>query len=206
MEKNRKITECYKEIDHRIKNNLNLISSILGLQILNLDQNLEDKSIEILSKSKLRIDVISLVHDALCDSGDFTLIDFKKYLKNLVKLISKIYDHNFIVDINCEKIFFDVDIMLNLGMIISELFINSFEHSSLSDKNINKIQISLEKKSNYYKFVYHEEGDCHVDIDKIKKSDKLGMRLIQLNLMKIAGEMKVENLNGLCFTIEFGVI
>jgi len=193
----------YNEIHHRIKNNLNMIASILGLQILNLDKNNPQDVKEILTNSKLRIEVVAMIHESLYQYNNGEDIDFREYTKKLTELILRTYNQDILVKINTEVPILHEDTMLRLGIIINELLTNSIKHSFSKSKQKKCIKIGLEKKDKFYIFTYRNPYNIEADLDKILHSDTLGIKLINLTVKQMKGEMNVEQKNGLKFTITF---
>ncbi len=89
------------EIHHRIKNNLNMIASIIGLQILNLEKTNFHDTKEILLNSKLRIEVVAMIHESLYQHKGEN-INFKEYTRKLTSLILNTYNKDVLVKINTQ--------------------------------------------------------------------------------------------------------
>ena len=195
----------YNEIHHRIKNNLNMVASIIGLQILNLEKTDTQDTKEVLLNSKLRIEVVAMIHESLYQHNQEEDIDFKEYTKKLTKLILQTYNQDVLVKINTEIPILQEDIMLRLGIIINELLTNSIKHSFSKSNQKKCIKIGLEKKDKHYIFTYRNPYNVHADLDKILHSDTLGIKLIELTVKQMKGHLEVEQKNGLLFTIEFEV-
>ena len=193
----------YNEIHHRIKNNLNMIASILGLQILNLDNKKPQDIKEILTNSKLRIEVVAMIHESLYQYNNGQDIDFKEYTKKLTELILRTYDQDILIKINTKVPILHEDTMLRLGIIINELLTNSIKHSFSKNNQKKCIKIGLEKKEKFYIFTYRNPYNIKADLDKILHSDTLGIKLINLTVKQIKGKMSVEQKNGLKFTVTF---
>ncbi len=190
------------EIDHRIKNNLNMISSILGLQILNLKNGSNESAEDILLKSKLRIEALAMVHNALDSSEDIIEVNFTKYVNNLSSLLMSTFCKNIAIKIDASDIYFNANTMLKLGLIFNELLTNSLKHA-LPFKGIKSINIILRKKRSYYTLIYKEEGGKFVNIQKIRKSKTLGIKLISLLLKEMNATMNIFQKDGLAFQIQF---
>jgi two-component sensor histidine kinase len=193
----------YNEIHHRIKNNLNMIASILGLQILNLEKKNPQDIKEILTNSKLRIEVVAMIHESLYQYNNGEDINFKEYTRKLTELILRTYNQNVLVKINTEVPILHEDTMLRLGIIINELLTNSIKHSFSKSKKKKSIKIELIKSDECYIFTYHNPFNIHADLDKILHSETLGIKLINLTVKQMKGAMRVEQKNGLKFTITF---
>lgn len=203
-ENQRKAT-ILKEIHHRIKNNLNMIASIIGLQILNLEKTTPQNTKEILTKSKLRIEVVAMIHQSLYHQQNLEEINFKNYTKELVNLILRTYDQKVHIDIDSNVQLLPEDSMLRLGIIINELLTNSIKHSFPESTQKNHIQISLMKQEDIYTFKYHNPFNIQADIQKILHSETLGIKLIKLTVKQMDAVLNVEQNGGLVFTITFKI-
>ncbi len=193
------------EIHHRIKNNLNMVASIIGLQILNLEKTDTQDTKEVLLNSKLRIEVVAMIHESLYQYNQEENIDFKEYTKKLTKLILQTYNQDVLVKINTKIPILQEDIMLRLGIIINELLTNSIKHSFSKTDKKKCIKIGLEKKEKKYIFTYRNPYNVHANLDKILHSDTLGIKLIKLTVKQMKGHLAVEQKNGLLFTITFKI-
>ena len=193
----------YNEIHHRIKNNLNMIASILGLQILNLENKNPHDVKEILINSKLRIEVVAMIHESLYQYNNGEDIDFKEYTKKLTHLILNTYNQNVLVKINTQVAILHEDTMLRLGIIINELLTNSIKHSFSKSHQKKCIKIGLVEKSGEYIFTYRNPYNIEADLEKILHSDTLGIKLINLTVKQMGGVMQVEQKKGLKFSIIF---
>ncbi len=199
---NEKNVMLLKEIHHRIKNNLNVIASIFGLQILNLQKGVSKSAEEVLKDNKMRIEAIAMIHESLYQSYDIGKVSFEEYGQNLTDLINKTYNRNISVDIDSDHITLPIETMFRLGIILNELFTNSIKHA-FEPEDEEQVWITLSKKEDYFHFVYHESRNVNMDIEKILNSKTLGMRLIQLTVKQMGGELDIIHNRGLIFTINF---
>jgi PAS domain S-box-containing protein len=131
-----------KEISHRIKNNLQIVSCLLDLQA----EKFSDREvIEAFRESENRIQSMSLIHQELCESGKLDSLDFSSYLSKLIEDLTRVYDtenHKVLVTMNIRSIFLGVDTAVPLGIVINELFTNSLKYA-FSEESCGKICISL---------------------------------------------------------------
>jgi two-component sensor histidine kinase len=192
-------------LHHRIKNSLNTISSILGLQINSLDSSIEKDPKEILKNSKRRIETIAMNHDSLCNNLEMGRVEFKQYVKDLTDMINDSYGRNISVEIDSHNIFLSMDMMFFVGLIVGELFTNSIKYAFKNDMSSDQVIISFSKDNNRFLFVYHEYCDKKIDIKKILESQALGLRLVKLTVKQLDGTFEVAQDNGLIFTIEFHI-
>ncbi len=192
-----------KEIHHRIKNNLNKTSSLIGLQMMQMEQEGEAQGREVLQKSKLRIEAMAMVHDVLYKSNDFEKIDFEAYIRNLTQLINQMYGKNRPVEIHSGDICLPLEIMMKIGLIINELLTNSIKHAGTNTHEEAGLLITLNREHNHCVLMYHQQSNQSVDMDTLEKSNTLGMKLIGLTIEEMDGEMKISNGDGLKFVIHF---
>lgn len=174
-----------KEIHHRVKNNFQMIISLLQMQAenegyLNVENFLVEATNRILS--------ISIVHENLYEGDELDKISFKEYINKLI-LNSKeaLIDKNklCIFDIDINDIIFDLNTTIPLGLIINELIINSIKHSKDNDTII--ISISLEKKGNINVLSY---SDNNIAITEGEKRG-FGTELIELLTLQLSGELEI---------------
>jgi len=200
---NRQKEILLKEIHHRIKNNLNKISSMIGLQMLIIENGKIEDTEEVLRKSKLRIEAMAMVHDALYRTNNFEKIRFEKYIKNLTQLINQTYGKNIPIEIRSDDIYLPLEVMMKIGLIINELLTNSIKHATPNTNEGPTLLITLRIDQNNCILIYHQKSKQPVDIDTLEKSNTLGMRLIRLTIKEMDGEMKISNGSGLKFVIHF---
>lgn len=190
-----------KEVHHRVKNNLNVISSIIGLQTNTLD----GKEQEELLKSKSRIESIAIVHEMLYKDENFESINITSYIKRLSQLLLGMYGANKDIKI---KIKSDIDtiplnIMVQLGIMINELLTNSIKYAFIDYHG--EISIEISHKNNEYLFTYSDNGIGHPAPEELKKSKSLGIKLIFLTTKQLKGNVEITSPKGLKYDIRFKV-
>jgi PAS domain S-box-containing protein len=193
-----------KEVHHRVKNNLQIISSLLNLQATSkLNKSVE----EILKDSQSRIYSIALLHEKLYNSEDFSNIDHKEYLRSLINnllvtfrgvsgRISIFYD---IADIKL-----NINTLLLLGMIISELISNSLKHA-YPEGTEGEIKIALKTDVNK-KIISLEVADNGIGLPENiqpKKQDTLGLMLVHSLGDQLGADINISNNGGTKFSFIF---
>ncbi len=186
-----------REIHHRVKNNLQIILSMLRLQ-----RNLVHGSKEILD-AEARIRTIALIHEELYSSHDLTAINLSNYLKNLLRFLMEVYrspETAVDIKIHLPEVSVDIDRAIPCALIITELVSNAMKHAfpgrsrgiiELSGKTA-ETELSLTVKDNGTGY-YPEEG---------KDSGSLGMNLISSLTSQLSGTLRTENTPGYTATLK----
>ena len=216
-----------KEIHHRIKNNLQVISSLLDLQAEKFRDRENVENSEVLSafgESQDRVMSIALIHEELHEGRGTDTLNFSPYLERLVKNLFHTYRlGNASTSLNIEleeNIFFDMDIAVPLGIIINELVSNSLKYA-FPDNDKGKIQIKLyrEKPAEYtgntpknkkegfkemnYVLSVSDNGVGMPEGFNLGNPDTLGIQLVMILVDQLGGELKLKRDNGTDFTIRF---
>jgi two-component sensor histidine kinase len=184
----------FKEVHHRVKNNFQLISSILNLHINSID---DEKVTEELREAKNRILSMALVHEKLYKSENLEQIDFKEYLENLIEDLKKSNEvENLQINLNIENLRLNIQQSIHLGLIFNELITNSIKHGfkNLPADYFKKIKITIERISeDKWKATYEDNGLGLPDNFDLTKMDSLGINLIQLLVTQLHGELTFIN-------------
>ena len=192
-----------KEVHHRVKNNLQLIISLLNIQVLN-DKN---TSVDVfLEKSQSRIQSISLIHENLYQSDLIDNINFKSYLENLIQSILDIHVDNLEdieININDFDVEFNIETAIPLGLIINEILINAFKHAFVKDQSQSKvIQISIVKLNDYDFELKIFDNGIGFDGSNISKTS-VGLELVSLLILQLKGKINRINDGGTLYIIQF---
>lgn len=201
---NRQKETLLKEIHHRIKNNLNKMSSALGLQILRLQQGHTTSPEEILRGNKLRIEAMSLVHEALYRSEDIANVDVGEYIRKVLDLIERTYERQIRVEIDTIPVFLPTEKILRLGTILNELYTNTIKHTDADNPQIG-VEIILSRTEDTCMLRYVQKGNNQeIDTAALTTSPGLGMMLIQLSAEEMDGTFHIETLEkSLVFSLTF---
>ena len=194
-----------REIHHRVKNNLQVISSLLNLQA---DKAKDTKYNEIISESINRINSMSLIHNLLYQSENLSKINFEKYVPQLCDSLLSIYNLperkiNVVYDI--ENIELKIDTAIPCGLIINELVSNSLKHAFPSVLK-GYINISIMKRnSGTIQLSVHDNGIGLPEDMEIKKTNSLGLQLVSLLTKQLNGNLTIKSVNGTIVIITFKV-
>lgn len=190
-----------KEIHHRVKNNLQIVSSILNLQC-NYETNKE--VITSLKEAQSRILTIALLHSRLYDSTISEDIDLFYYIQGILSQLKASYNSvqksiNF--ELIAEQIITNIDTAIYCGLIINELVTNSFKHSFDTKRgNIVFIEITKDNQGNIV-FDISDNGVGIIKNTKLDKPDSLGMEIIIGLVQRMKGELKSNLQKGNAFRI-----
>ena len=191
-----------KEIHHRVKNNLMIISSLLNLQ----SRYIEDEvSKNIFKESQNRTRSMALIHERLYQSTDLKRIDFGDYIRTLSNDLYNTYvlDRNLIkLNVEVGEIMLDIDISIPLGLIINELVTNCLKHAIPVGKS-GEINIQFQTLDNKYQLEVKDDGIGFPENIDYKNTDSLGLRLVTSLTEQIDGEIELNNMSGTSFKITF---
>ncbi|MBD3233264.1 MAG: PAS domain-containing protein, partial [candidate division Zixibacteria bacterium] len=191
-----------KEIYHRVKNNLQVISSLFDLQLNHIR---DDKARSVIKTNQNRIGLMAIIHEQLYQSPDLSMISFPEYIRNLVMSLFESYgvDYDKVsFEVGGDDVYLSIDAAIPCGLIINELVTNSLKHAfPQEDRGVISIEISaIDDK---YLLTVSDNGigiPEHIDL---KKSRSLGWQLISLLVDQLNGNIRKLPEKGATFRIEF---
>jgi two-component sensor histidine kinase len=191
-----------KEIHHRVKNNLQVISSILNLQSSFVK---DKKTLEILEESRNRIRSMAIIHENLYQTTNFSSIDFSSYLENLCSnLISSYHLYSGAVQLHTEleKVELVLDQAIPCGLLVNELITNSLKYAFPEGRS-GEISVQLFEKNNRINLRIGDDGIGMPEDYDILNSDTLGLQLVSTLVEQLDGEIHVDNSKGIKYLITF---
>ena len=192
-----------KEIHHRVKNNMEIISSLLAMQ---LRRAKDDEVKYILKQSKSRIGTMALVHEFLYLGENLAHINLKNYIKRLIEDIKELYISNntkLDVDLDIDQLIFSTNRCIQIGMLIHELSVNSLKHAFKEGKN-NLLCIHIRNYDNNIYMTIRDNGEGIQNINSLYKTDSIGMQLIHSIVEdQLDGTIEFRNNRGLECNIIF---
>jgi two-component sensor histidine kinase len=194
-------TILLKEIHHRVKNNLQLINSILTLQMY---YGQDDKLTTLLTGLQARIRTIALIHEKLYQTDNPSELNVCYFLKDLKSILIQVYDLNTdLITFNCdiEEIVLETDIVLQLGLITNELITNSIKYAFPNGKG--EILISFKNLGNKYELLIKDDGVGISGDPNLKKPETMGSQLLETLIEQINGTSKINTRNGTEYIISF---
>lgn len=192
-----------REIHHRVKNNMQLISSMLRLQSKYIS---DKKDIEIFEDCRARIKSMALIHEKLYKSKDLSHIDFKLYIRDLAKELYRSYvvDKSIIeLNIDVENVFLGIDTAIPCGLIINELISNSLKHA-FPEGIKGEISITFRLVDNYDLELIVSDNGIGLPKDlNLQNTGSLGLELVNTLANQVDGELEVNRTGGTRFKIKF---
>ncbi|WP_410509350.1 PAS domain-containing protein [Methanosarcina hadiensis] len=205
-----------KEIHHRIKNNLQVISSLLDLQADKFDN---PKVIEAFRESQNRVISMALIHEELYKGEGTDTLNFSTYIRELAENLFQTYSlrsKNILLYMDMEEdVFLDMDTAVPLGIIVNELISNSLKHV-FSEQDRGEIRVKLYREKNRkhkkerdkvtgFVLAVSDNGTGIPESLNIENTDSLGIQLINTLVNQLDGGLELKRDNGTEFTIRFKV-
>ncbi|HIK10159.1 MAG TPA: GAF domain-containing protein [Oscillatoriaceae cyanobacterium M33_DOE_052] len=190
-----------KEIHHRVKNNLHVISSLLDLQSRTMDN---EKDRQLFADSQTRIQAMALIHEQLYSSSDLGRINFGDYIKRMALQLLASYNVGskaIEYDLNLQPLFLNLETAIPCSLILNELISNALKHA-FKERQKGKIFIELQKPDMYHLTVSDNGGGLPTNMDW-QKANSFGWRLMRILTKQIKGELYVKNDSGARFEIVF---
>jgi PAS domain S-box-containing protein len=189
-----------KEVHHRVKNNMQIITSLLNLQARTIDDPVVLKTIK---DSQSRIKAMALVHERLYRSGDISSINLKDYIQFLAKELFSFYGikpQHIRFTINAPAIKVNIDTAIPLGLIVNELISNAIKYAFPMERK-GEIVIDITKDKNKISLVVRDNGvGIPADFDW-RNAKSLGLRLIISLVEQLLGTIELDRSTGTVFTI-----
>lgn len=190
-----------KEIHHRVKNNLTVLSSLLNLQSHYIE---DETSKNIFKESQNRARSMAIIHELLYKTNDLKRINFKDYINTLTIELFRIYlaDDRIKLNMEVEDLMVDINTAIPLGLIVNELVSNSMKHAFTGRKSGN-ITIEFTLKDGIYSLVVEDNGVGVPENLDLENPGTMGLRIVNMLTEQLEGNLKVDRKNGTRFIVEF---
>lgn len=191
-----------KEIHHRVKNNLMIITSLLSLQSQYIN---DQESRTIFQESENRARSMAMIHEKLYQSGEGKTIDFTEYIRSLGMELYRTYALNpslIKLEMKLDNARLDVDTAIPMGLIFNELITNCLKHA-FPDKRTGKIWINFKKTDEGYVLVVADDGVGLPEDFDLERSDSFGLKLVNILTKQVEGKLQLDTSKGTSFTINF---
>jgi len=191
-----------KEVHHRVKNNLQVISSILNLQTSYIKDN---KTLEIIRESQNRIKSMSFIHESLYQTTNFSSIKFYEYIEKLSRNLVQTYayEKNIKLETDLEQVDVSLDQAIPCGLILNELISNALKYAFVGDKNDGTLKIMLSEKGEEI-FITVEDNGVGIpgELD-VENTDSLGLQLVFTLIEQLEGTINLDTKTGTKYLITF---
>jgi PAS domain S-box-containing protein len=194
-----------KEIHHRVKNNLQIISSLLSLESETIQ---DEKMFEIISNSQNRIKSMALIHEKLYQSENLSLVDFPAYVRSLLDTLFFSYTtgSRFVnPELDLCELYLDINTAIPLALVINELVSNALEHAFPEERE-GRITVSLKQKKRIkYVLCIADDGVGFPDNLDYRCTKSIGLQLVNMLTKQIGAELTLKGNGGTEFKITFPV-
>jgi PAS domain S-box-containing protein len=195
-----------QEIHHRVKNNLQVISSLLDLQSQQIE---ESAMLEVFRESQNRVKSMALVHEKLYQSKNFAIINFAEYTESLTNYLFKAYELNagdVTLELDIDEVSLNIDTAIPCGLIINELVSNALKYA-FPDRRTGTIRVALHAdRDRHFTMIVEDNGvgfSLEFDLNKVKS---LGFQLVNVLAKQLKGSLEIDQTNGSKFQVRFSEI
>ncbi len=192
-----------REIHHRVKNNLQIIASLLYLQSISISDTF---TLDILRESRSRVKSMALIHEKLYRSEDIAHIQFATYIESLIDSLKEAYGINngrvsISIAIDPADLSFNIETGIPCGLIINELISNSLKHA-FRDGRTGIISVSMKETSpGGYTLVIADNGPGFPPDVDFRNTSSLGLQLVNNLVIQLDGDISLDCSNGAAFTM-----
>ena len=192
-----------KEVHHRVKNNLQVISSILNLQSSYVK---DEGTLNILKESQNRIKSMAFIHESLYQTKDFSSINFTEYVINLSQNLLQSYsnfDREIKLNLDIQNVFLNLDLAIPCGLIINEIVSNVLKYAFVDKSEGGEISIKMEIVGENLILLVGDNGKGlpkHIDY---RNTESLGLQLVVTLTDQLSGTIELDLTKGTNYTIIF---
>ena len=203
-EQSNKLKLLMKELHHRVKNNLQIVSSLLSLQSFRIKDKAAANAVK---EGQHRIEAMSLIHQRLYTNDNITEVNIKEFITDISESLMQAYGYdknNFVLNLKIENELMDVDKAIPLSLIINELVTNAFKYA-YADTAKPQLSITLTKVQNDMQLFIADNGKG-MDMEAWQNNEGYGKELVKTFTKQLDGEIAVTVDNGTTFKITFPAI
>jgi PAS domain S-box-containing protein len=194
----------FNELKHRVKNNLQLLSSMIDMQILRSDNEIYSKKFQEIQSV---IETIALIYSKTYDGANINEFNLNKYIEELISSLIKFKindDLKIYYSVKGDDIQLNTDKAIPLALIVNELVFNSLKHAFVN-QNEGHISITIKKDADFIKFMIQDDGIGLSSNIQINETKTLGLKLIRNLVNQLRGSIDVTTDNGTEFTLRVPV-
>ncbi len=198
-ERNQKVEQLLREVHHRVKNNLQIVSSFISIQ---MDKVKDAVSAEALKDTSTRIMALAGLHQSIYRQDDLSRIQLKEYLSELCESLNASINHDVKITYDLDALNLDIDQAIPIGLAVNELITNALKHA-FTGKTKGQIEVMLKRKTKW-ELVVKDNGKGLPPKLRPEELESIGMRLVQdLAERQLKGSLSYYNDGGAVFKIEF---
>jgi two-component sensor histidine kinase len=193
-----------KELHHRVKNNLQILSSLLSLQSQQLT---DDTAIKAVKSSESRINAMALIHRKLYKVDQNRTVNIKEYITELIEYLVYSYGYhekNLKLDLKINEISIDVDKAIPLGLILNELISNAFKHAYENQPN-PRLMINLAHPGQHELNIQITDNGGGIPVEDEKKRKTFGMKIVSTLIKELKGSVNVKSENGTTYDLHIPI-
>jgi PAS domain S-box-containing protein len=191
-----------KEVHHRVKNNLQIIGSLLKFQTKYIK---DPEALEMFKESQNRVRSISLIHEKLYQTKDISRVEFAGYVKTLISqlfITFGIKAEHVSYSVKADNIFLSVDNAIPCGLIINELVTNSLKYAFPENRK-GHVAIDVSYNSSHYTIKISDDGVGMPENYEVTKPESLGLQLVNTLAVQLDAQLTLERNNGTCYKLVF---
>ncbi|GLU54795.1 hypothetical protein Dfri01_42560 [Dyadobacter frigoris] len=189
--------ELVLEQSHRIKNNLQSVSSLLSLQRYRLS---DPAAIKAMEESLLRVEAMSLVHKQLYQGNSLVRVELKAYIPDVVESVLRSYDQGAVqVFYDLQDLWLPASKAISLGLIVNELTTNACKYAFFNNLEPS-LKVACHELSGHIIFTFSDNGP---GFTKNKECNSFGLKLVDLMVTNLSGEELFDTSNGTVFRLSF---
>ncbi len=190
-----------KELHHRVKNNLQIVSSLLSIQQIKIEDKTAQKALQ---EGQYRIDAMSLIHKKLYQTDAVNSVNIKEYITELCENLLHAYGYNsdnFALQLDVQVKALEPDMAIPAGLILNEVVTNAMKYAFAGVAQ-PALRVSLHNEADNLVLLIADNGTAFTE-EKWKQSHSFGKQLIQSLAGQLRGKMQLSCANGTCFTFTF---
>jgi PAS domain S-box-containing protein len=192
-----------REIHHRVKNNMQIISSLLNLQATQLK---DKKDLFLFKETQNRIRSLALVHEKLYQSKNLAMIDFAEYSRSLITYLWQFFmidSESIRLRLELEEAYFDINTAIPCGLILNELVSNILKHAFPVGRKGEARIVLARAPGNKFMLVVQDDGIGFPENLDFRKAESLGMQIVIMLVQQLNGTIELEREEGTTFKIVF---
>jgi two-component system, sensor histidine kinase PdtaS len=192
-----------REIHHRVKNNMQVVSSLLSLQTANVE---DERYKGLFEECQTRVRTMALIHEKLYSTGNLASVDGAEYLRDLLKMLARSYlpsRSDIHIDLQVESLVLDIQVAIPVGLILHELVTNALKHA-FAGASGGTLRVSMARVSGERHRLEVADDGCGLprDFDP-QRARGLGFRMVQNLVRQLDGTLAVHSARGTRFVVEF---